>query len=300
VFFDSLHCVRCRTELAMTFDDRGRLAVVDLATARPCANRSTWACNWPVASTVESARWCRSCVVVDAGGWAEDVRMVTFQAAQRRALFQLTALGVPWDGERGLSVMYRSSSAGDEAVIGHRGGAITLDLDEADPLRQEQVRARLGELYRTPLGHLRHELGHFVWQELVAPNPARLAEFRSMFGDETTDYAAALDRHYGRADDGGWRNEFVSFYASAHPWEDFAESWAQLMHVDDVVETGAEWGVVAAPADPHDAAVWMSAAVAATIAANELARAMGTRDLYPFTLSPRVRAKVSFCWRLIR
>jgi hypothetical protein len=300
VFFDSLQCVRSSTELAITFDDDGTLAVVDVAAVRPCANRSTWACNWAVASTVEGARWCQSCVIVDPGAWADDVRMVAFQAAQRRALFQLTALGIPWGPDSGLRVVYRSSSAGDTAVIGHRGGEITLDLDEADPARQEEARARLGELYRTPLGHLRHELGHFVWQQVVAPDPTLLEEFRGTFGDETTDYAAALDDHYQRIDDGGWREDFVSFYASAHPWEDFAESWANLMHVHDVVETGAEWGVGPIPADPHDADAWLTAAVEVTIAANELARAMGVRDPYPFTLSPRVRGKIGFCWRLIR
>jgi len=300
VFFDSLQCVRCLTELAVTFDDDGRLSVVDVATVRPCANRSTWACNWTVASDIDGAGWCQSCVIVDAGGWVDDVRMVPFQAAQRRALFQLTALGIPWGPDSGLKLTFRSSSAGDAAMIGHRGGEITLDLDEADPAQQEEARARLGELYRTPLGHLRHELGHFVWQQVVAPDPARLEEFRAAFGDETVDYAAALDDHYGRVDDGGWRDEFVSFYASAHPWEDFAESWAHLMHVHDVVETGAEWGVGPFPADPHDADAWLSAVVDVTIAANELSRAMGVRDPYPFTLSPRVRAKIEFCWRLIR
>jgi hypothetical protein len=300
VFFDSLQCVRCLTELAITFDDEGRLSVDDVVAVQPCANRSTWACNWTVAAIVDGARWCQSCVIVDAGGWGDDVRMVAFQAAQRRALFQLTALGIPWGPESGLQLTFRSSSAGDAAVIGHRGGEITLDLDEADPAMQEEARARLGELYRTPLGHLRHELGHFVWQQVVAPDPARLAEFRAKFGDETVDYAAALDDHYRRIDDGSWRDEFVSFYASAHPWEDFAESWAHLMHVHDVVETGAEWGVGPLPADPHDAETWLSAAVDVTIAANELARAMGVRDPYPFTLSPLGRAKIGFCWGLIR
>jgi hypothetical protein len=300
VFFDSLQCVRCLTELAVTFDDDGRLRVVDVGAVRPCANRPTWSCNWTVASTVDGARWCQSCVIVDAGRWVDDVRMVAFQAAQRRALFQLTALGIPWGPASGLKITFRSSSAGDAAVIGHRRGEITLDLDEADPAQQEEARARLGELYRTPLGHLRHELGHFVWEQVVAPDPALLGEFRTTFGDETLDYATALDNHYARVDDGGWRDQFVSFYASAHPWEDFAESWAHLMHVHDVVETGAEWGVGSLPDDPHDADAWLSAAVDVTIAANELARAMGVRDPYPFTLSPTVRTKIGFCWRLIR
>jgi hypothetical protein len=207
-------------------------------------------------------------------------------------------LGIPWGPESGLRFAYRSTSAGDAPVIGHRSGEITLDVDEADPARREEIRATLGEQYRTPLGHIRHELGHFAWLNLVAPDPDRLGEFRMRFGDERADYAAAIEEHYARHDDGRWREQHVSFYASAHPWEDFAESWAQVMHVHDVVETGAAWGVVGAPADAADAGDWLAASVTASVAANELARAMGMRDLYPFTLTPGVRAKVEFCWRV--
>ena len=127
---------------------------------------------------------------------------------------------------------------------------ITLDLDEADPAQREQIRTTLGEQYRTPLGHIRHELGHYVWQRYVANDPARLDEFREVFGDETVDYGQALEDHYARGDDGSWRDDHVSFYAAAHPWEDYAESWAQVMHVHDVVSTGSAWGVVDAP-DEH-------------------------------------------------
>ena len=149
------------------------------------------------------------------------------------------------------------------------------------------MRATLGEQYRTPLGHIRHELGHFVWLRYIAPDPARLAAFREIFGDERVDYQHALDAHYGGLDDGSWRDRHVSYYAAAHPWEDFAESWAQIMHVHDVVSTGAAWGVIDAPGDSFDPRAWVSAAVTASLAANELARAMGMRDLYPFALVER-------------
>ena len=186
-------------------------------------------------------------------------------------------------------------------MIGHRSGEITLDLDEADPARGEEIRATLGEHYRTPLGHIRHELGHFVWLTLVAPRPGppgRVPRTCSATSAPTTPPPSTS--HYARVDDGTWRADHASFYASAHPWEDFAESWAQLMHVHDVVETGAAWGVVAAPDDPTDAKAWLATSITASLAANELARAMGMRDLYPFALSPGVRAKVEFCWRLVR
>jgi hypothetical protein len=293
VFFDSMACLRCHTPLAMEID--GGLRAVDATRVLPCARRETWQCNWTAVRA--GAPLCRSCVLVDAGGHEADPLMTAFQSAQRRALYQLDVLGVPWT--IGVRFIYRSTAAGDDAVIGHRGGKITLDLDEADPTRRAHIQASLGEHYRTPLGHIRHELGHFVWAALVAAHPDRLDEFRHLFGDERADYATALDAHYGRADDGSWRETHASFYASAHPWEDFAESWAQLMHVHDVVETGAEWGVVRAPDDRGNATAWLATSVTAGVAANELARAMGMRDLYPFALAPGTRTKVEFCWRLL-
>ena len=247
VFFDSLNCVRCRTGLVIEHDGSYRINAADVAAVDPCVKREAWACNWPAVGP--TAPLCRSCVLVDAGDRAHEVSMVSFQSAQRRALYQLSELGVPWGPGSELRFAYRSKAAGDDATIGHRAGEITLDLDEADPASRERIRATLGEHYRTPLGHIRHELGHFVWLTLVAYDADRLQAFRELFGDERIDYAAALDSHYARLDDGAWRDSHASFYASAHPWEDFAESWAQLMHVHDVVETGAEWGVVASPED---------------------------------------------------
>jgi hypothetical protein len=300
VFFDSLTCVACGTELAMRVGPEGAMTVHDAATDVPCAQRTVWSCNWAVDDAQDV--FCASCVLVDDGGHADDRLMVPFQAAQRRALAQLSRFGVPWkiiDTAEPVRFVYRSSRAGDPAVIGHRGGEITLDLDEADPAQNEQVRATLGELYRTPLGHIRHELGHFVWMTRVDVEPERRESFRALFGDERDDYRAALDRHYSRVDDGSWRTEFVSFYATAHPWEDFAESWAHVMHVHDVVETGASWNVVPKPDDPSDARSWLAASVTATLAANELARAMGGRDLYPFAPSPEAQAKIALVWGLI-
>lgn len=302
VFFDSLNCIRCLTGLAVEIRGRGALRVADVSTGATCASRTVWGCNWLADHNPsdDGAPVCSSCRLVDPGAWANDPRMVPFQTAQRRALYQLTELGVPWrEVETPLRFAYRSKDAGDGAIIGHRAGEITLDIDEADPARGEEIRATLGERYRTPLGHIRHELGHFVWLTTVAGDPDQLAAFRELFGDERADYAAALELHYNRVDDRSWRDRHVSFYASSHPWEDFAESWAQVMHVHDVVETGVSWGVVHAPSDPTDARAWLATSVSASVAANELARAMGMRDLYPFALTEGARTKVEFCWRLV-
>jgi hypothetical protein len=294
VFFDSLRCVRCETELAIDIGAAGTLTIEDAAVVGTCTMREVWQCNWRPAPSL-----CNSCVIVDAGPHSDNALLVPFLAAQRRALAQLGALGIDWMAAP-LLFTYRSSTAGDTPTIGHLDGLITLDLDEADAAQREQIRTALGEQYRTPLGHIRHELGHYVWQRCVAPRPGGLDAFRTVFGDETSDYAQALEQHYARTDDGAWRDEYVSFYATAHPWEDYAESWAQVMHIHDVVSTGSAWGVVGEPDGPFDPEAWMSAAVLASLASNELARAMGVRDLYPFALSPGARRKIETAWRLTR
>lgn len=314
VFFDSLHCVRCETRLVFQLGAAGGIAISDEAVVGSCAMRDSWRCNW-LPDPPGQPHWkCDSCLIVDPGGHASNHLLIPFLAAQRRALAQLTWLGVDWSAPKNtgeapdqpidhahppLRFTYRSRAAGDPATIGHLGGLITLDLDEADPAQGEQIRATLGEQYRTPLGHIRHELGHYVWLRYVANDPDRLESFRSVFGHESADYRRALDAHYNRVDDGSWRDTHVSFYASAHPWEDFAESWAQVMHIHDVVSTGAAWGVIDPPAGLFDPKQWVSSAVMASLAANELARAMGMRDLYPFALTTGARRRIETAWHLV-
>ena len=121
-------------------------------------------------------------------------------------------------------------------MIGHEQGQLTLNVAEADDVHREAMRNRLSEPYRTMLGHLRHEVGHFYWYRLVE-NTELIDDFRALFGDERADYAAALAAHYGRTPTDGWQEAFVSFYASAHPWEDFAETWAHYIHIVDTLET---------------------------------------------------------------
>jgi hypothetical protein len=315
VFFDSMRCVRCETKLVFSVGESGSITIADTAVAGACAMRDQWRCNWLPDPPGDPSWKCDSCLIVDPGAHSTNRLLIPFLAAQRRALAQLTLLGVDWTtppspsgngngtmdpAHPPLRFTYRSRLAGDPATIGHLGGLITLDLDEADPAQTEQIRATLGEQYRTPLGHIRHELGHYVWLRYVASDPARHARFRDVFGDETIDYAKAIDDHYNRTDDGSWRAEHVSFYASAHPWEDFAESWAQVMHIHDVVSTGASWGVIEAPTGEFDPKRWLSAAVMASLAANELARSMGMRDLYPFALTAGARRRIEAAWHLVR
>ncbi len=173
----------------------------------------------------------------------------------------------------------------------------------------------MGEPYRTLLGHVRHEVGHYYWTRLVDEG-GRQEEFRALFGDERQDYGAALQAHYANGSPTGWEANFVSAYAAAHPWEDFAETWAHYLHIVDTLETARAFGMKVRPRvrtdidlsgevdfDPYRAAgidELMEAWLPLTLAVNCLNRSMGQPDLYPFVLSSPAIGKLGFVHGLIR
>ena len=194
-------------------------------------------------------------------------------------------------------------------TIGHADGLVTLDLDEADPAHRERVRLEMGEAYRTLLGHLRHEIGHFYWPVLVGAD--RIDAWRALFGDERVDYSEAMERHYRSGPPQDWAESHVSAYATMHPWEDWAETFAHYLHIRDTLQTAASFGMVVAgpaphlyaePADdvvgrPFGAVIreWLPL----TYALNAVNRSMGRPDLYPFVLAPRVIDKLTFVHRAV-
>ena len=109
------------------------------------------------------------------------------------------------------------SSRDAPVMTGHADGLITLDLAEAGDAHRERMREEMGEPYRTVLGHLRHEVGHYYWP-VLSPDAATQERARALFGDEREDYQAALDRHYENGAPPDWGERFVSAYATMHPW----------------------------------------------------------------------------------
>jgi hypothetical protein len=102
---------------------------------------------------------------------------------------------------------------------------------EADSAEQERMRGEMPERYRTLLGHFRHESGHYYWDRLIR-DTTYLDECRSLFGDDTLDYGVALEQHYQQGAPPDWQDKFISSYATMHPWEDWAETWAHYLHVE--------------------------------------------------------------------
>jgi hypothetical protein len=144
----------------------------------------------------------------------------------------------------------------------------------------------------------------------------RLDACREIFGDDRADYGEALKAHYARPAPVGWQENYVSVYASSHPWEDFAETWAHYLHIVDTLEMAGAFGISVAPQvsrdpslradmrfDPYradDIETLMHAWLPLCFAVNSLNRSMGQPDLYPFVISPAVIAKLDFIRGLVR
>jgi len=316
VFFENSLCLRCSTPLGFA------PWVMDLVPRdaehpewvglHQCSNAGAAHCNW-LLGPEDPGPLCRSCRLTRARPSDQDAegleQFAAAEAAKRRLVFQLLDLGLPVEAE-GLRFDLLTSRAGP-VVTGHADGLITLDLAESDDARREQRRAELDEPYRTLLGHFRHEIGHFVWPMLVErPGGDALERCRELFGDDRADYGEALERHYAGGPPGDWNERHVSMYATMHPWEDWAETFAHYLHIRDTLQTAAAFrlfvggprevaapGFVAAPgAHPERATFDMLIGdwLPLTYALNAVNRSMGRGDLYPFTLAATVIEKLSF------
>ncbi|MEO6625244.1 MAG: putative zinc-binding metallopeptidase, partial [Burkholderiaceae bacterium] len=174
------------------------------------------------------------------------------------------------------------------------------------------ARAGLQEPYRSLVGHFRHESGHYYWDRLVKDS-SWIEEYRKIFGDERADYEEALMRHYATpvAD---WQLNFVSAYASSHPWEDWSECWAHYLHMIDGLETAAAWGLHldhATPSGPPLQAKALSPDAESIEASlieqwlpisqftNSMNRSLGLHDSYPFVVRAPVVTKLEFIHRVI-
>jgi hypothetical protein len=345
VFFENVQCLRCRAGLGFDPERREMVLVDDvgvpdgagrgLSPGYRCRDQELAACNW-VLPQPEAGALCQSCRLTRTRPNDADLDdahvaelFVRAEAAKRRLVFQLLELAVPLTSRReypeaGLAFDFLVDK-GSPITIGHADGVITIDLAESDDSYRERLRARLDEPYRTMLGHLRHEVGHYYWDVLVSPDDDVLGQFRGLFGDERSDYQKALERHYEAGAPPGWAGDHVSAYAAAHPWEDWAETWAHYLHIRDTLQTAASHGVIvtgprfsAKPADPRvDARLEPSLMASPTLdpqsdfddiladwlpltyALNAINRSMGKDDLYPFVLSPKVVEKLRFVHREI-
>jgi hypothetical protein len=293
-----------------------------------CANlHNPAACNWlvPVSGDAPQALLCQACrlnrTIPDLNDAAHPDNAELWgkiELAKRRLVSALLALGLPVtsrmgeDPAQGLMFDFlRSPDFGPHVMTGHDTGLITLNLSEADDATREAIRKAMHEPYRTLLGHLRHEVGHYYWDRLVS-GTVWMDGYRTLFGDENQDYLASLQANYEQGARPDWALHYVSAYASVHPWEDWAECWAHYLHMRDTVDTALSFGLSADSAQleftpftldalyqpEHPAAQvfldFLNQWTQLTTLLNEMSRAMGQPDFYPFVLPREVVAKLHF------
>lgn len=342
LYFENTLCERCGYRLGY-LPDAGTLSAIDptdhdgvwsaLATSEPlykfCANAELDACNWmlPADSADTHCAACRhNHIIPDLSDTDNLTRWRKLELAKHHLFYTLTNLKLPLqtrieNPEEGLAFDFLTDTVAPDGTVtpvltGHANGLITINVAEADDAEREKRRTDMGEPYRTLLGHFRHEIGHYIWDRLVRDDPALLERFRALFGDEREDYGEALKRHYANGAPADWQANFVSTYATAHPWEDFAETWAHYLHIVDTLETARAFGLKIRPRitegaeleaevdfNPHKARriedliePWLPL----TYAVNSLNRSMGQPDLYPFILSPAVIEKLGFMNGMVR
>jgi hypothetical protein len=333
LFFENTTCVTCGHAVAFLPDVREVQSLEPVGNAwvstartdptvryRLCHNYVANAvCNWAVLAD-EAQQYCPSCrlteLIPDISWRPAHEAWYRLEVAKRRLVYTLQSLALPIanradDPAGGLAFQFKADpppgSPSPPVLTGHNAGVITINIAEADDAERERRRKAMGEPYRTLLGHLRHEIGHHYWNRLIR-DTAELDGFRSRFGDERRDYGEALQQHYRQGAPADWPTRFVSAYASAHAWEDWAETWAHYLHMFDAVETAAACGVSLRPRRSDEPSLPKAPDTSRTIdfdrlleswlpltyVLNNLSRGLGLPDAYPFVLSVPAIDKLRF------
>jgi hypothetical protein len=283
-------------------------------------------CNWMVPEEAKDEAFCISCrldeIIPDLSKEENRILWTQIEGAKRRLVYSLIRLKLPIaskkdDPDAGVAFRFLSDEltpdgkTASHVMTGHDHGIITLNIAEADDATREALRHAMNEPYRTLLGHFRHEIGHYYWDRLIR-DTEYLAPFRELFGDEQADYDQALKKYYEAGALPDWQTGFISAYATAHPWEDWAETWAHFLHIQDALEVANDFGLAGKRVlleeecgdgtHPSKQSTFDEVILSwsqLTVALNSINRSMGHADLYPFILSPAVIGKLRFIYEVI-
>ncbi|MEP7298382.1 MAG: putative zinc-binding metallopeptidase [Burkholderiales bacterium] len=332
VFFENLHCESCGSGLgfvpaememvAFSNDEAWNRLGPPGRAQRRCSNYSLEGiCNWTVDAD-DPAPLCASCrtteIIPALSNPVNRAYWSRLEQAKRRLFYTLLGLGLrapsrEEDPHDGMAFRFLEDAGQQTRVLtGHDAGTVTLNIAEADDAEREKTRTAMHEPYRSLLGHFRHESGHYYWDRLIA-GTAWIDECRQLFGDERLDYTEALRSHYA-SPSAVWSDSYISAYASAHPWEDWAECWAHYLHMVDGLETAHAWGLhldhavpagdplAVCPVDPNAASIEPSLIeqwLPLSQFSNSMNRSLGLNDSYPFVVPPPVVSKLEFIHRVI-
>lgn len=331
LYFENSVCLKCGHTLGF---DAEKLDLITLTVAgdngvyaavidqriryRLCQNAVHGTCNWLIPEYFHSS-FCIACQLNRTIPSLTDQnrdRWDRIEIAKHRLVYSLLRLRLPFKPKQdaqgdGLAFDFLADAPLEDRVLtGHDNGVITLNIEEADEDERVRNKLDLGEKYRTLLGHFRHEIGHYYWDVLINGS-VRLQSFRQLFGDETYDYKGALQAYYRNGPSYDWSDNYISPYATAHPWEDWAETWSHYLHMMDTLESAYHFGLRVHPAKPAGTInldveidldpyvivdfhqvfrIWLPL----TFAVNSLSRSMGHADFYPFVIAPQVVRKLAF------
>jgi hypothetical protein len=336
LYFENTRCERCGHTLGyeplqnqlLALEPRDQLWAVagkEGKTFKFCANAAHGVCNWLIDAATPD-HFCLACrhngIIPDLSKPENLADWQRIEVAKHRLIYTLRRLNLPLqtrtENPQGLIFNFLADSPDDpttRVMTGHDSGTITLALAEADDVERERRRSQMGEPYRTLLGHFRHEVGHYFWNMLVRDKHGE-ESFIALFGDYTRDYGEALKAHYAQGAPANWQDSFVSAYAAAHPWEDFAETWAHYLHIVDTIEMAGAFGISVEPVlddtgelettidfSPYrirDFQSVIDAWLPLAFALNNINRSMGQPDLYPFVLSQPAIAKLKYIHSAVR
>ena len=331
VFFENSHCAVCGTDLgfdpgrqsllALQADkDEGWFSALAGQQYRFCSLRQDLGCNWLIPAE-HSDQQCHSCrltrTIPTLNLQRNRNRWHRLEQTKRRALFTLYRLGLAFRDSANdpnpqispqlpalvfdfLEDQQANPNVSLEFVYsGHSNGVITINAAEADDSFRAANRELMNEVYRTLLGHFRHELGHY-YGLLLKGNDDIFTEYQHLFGDESQDYKAALEQYYAEGTKDGWRENYISAYASAHPQEDWAETWAHYLHIWDTLETARAYNVISYRPNGISFAEELSEWANLSVILNALNRSMGVDDAYPFVITPIIGQKLAFIDRMVK
>lgn len=335
LYFENSICLQCGHKVGF---DPEKLSFVTLERApngnffdiannneyRSCDNEQYGVCNWLI-PVHYSNTYCIACqlnrAIPSLSDPANQEKWKKLEVAKHRLIYALLKLNLPVQPKIGNSVQglqfdfLNDVSPDTKITTGHDQGVITINVVEADEVERVSNKLFLGEKYRTLLGHFRHEIGHYYWDVLIQNGPF-IEKYHQLFGDETEDYSDALQRYYQNGAPGNWRDHFITPYATAHPWEDWAESWSHYLHMMDTLETAHAFGIAIRPQQNSETKL-MAADISQdpyycenfddiikmwlplTFAVNSLNRSMGHSDFYPFIISNPVIDKLKFIHEVV-
>jgi hypothetical protein len=345
IFFENVKCMNCGRALGFlpdfmvmsSLEPDTKSSTLWLSTEKDaedllykkCQNYEKEAvCNWMIPPSMEKESFCVSCrlneMIPDLSIGQNRTLWAATEGAKRRLIYSLLELRLPVENRKdnpygGLGFKFLGNTQNADGTFtpvltGHEDGIITLNIAEADDIYREKTRQAMNEPYRTLVGHFRHEIGHYYWDRIVR-DTSFIEGFRRLFGDEREDYDQALKRYYATGAPPDWQNRFISVYATAHPWEDWAETWAHYLHISDTLEVASNFGLISkrlkldlhptpgggsqfAP-KPKTFDEVIEAWAQLSVALNSINRSMGLSDIYPFVLSKPVVEKLRFISEVI-